>query len=165
MSYFSRNLNHHSKCRVRKEIFQTILTTIFWNFSIFYHRPDQPQVKRKVVATTTSLVYGFSHELPNNLRLRILGNKEILGKSLIWFEKGQVSLPEIKLWNSNQKSRHNQISKFSSPVKFYWISLFCFNYFVQDILSKKILALNWTESPANLNFLTFCISSKHFSNL
>ena len=107
MSYFSRNLNHHSKCRVRKEIFQTILTTIFWNFSIFYHRPDQPQVKRKVVATTTSLVYGFSHELPNDLRLRILGNKEMLGKSLIWFEKGQVPLPEIKLWNSNQKSRHN----------------------------------------------------------
>ena len=26
------------------------------------------------------------HELPNNLRPRILGNKEILGKSQIWVE-------------------------------------------------------------------------------
>ena len=39
------------------------------------------------------------HELPNNLRLRILGNKEKLGKPQIWVEtsKCPVSLPEIKL--------------------------------------------------------------------
>ena len=34
------------------------------------------------ISSKANLVY----ELPNNLRLRILGNKEILGKSQIWVE-------------------------------------------------------------------------------
>ena len=31
-------------------------------------------------------IYELPQELPNNLRLRILGNKKILGKSQIWVE-------------------------------------------------------------------------------
>ena len=34
MSSFSRNLNHHWKCREQKENFQTNLV-LFWNFTIF----------------------------------------------------------------------------------------------------------------------------------
>ena len=36
--------------------------------------------------SVANLVYELPHELPNDLRLRILGNKEILGKSQIWVE-------------------------------------------------------------------------------
>ena len=41
---------------------------------------DEPQVKRKVITDKANLVYEFSHELPNDLRVMILGNKKILGK-------------------------------------------------------------------------------------
>ena len=44
------------------------------------------QVKRTVVSSTANLGCEFPHELPNDLRLRILGNKEILEKSQIWVE-------------------------------------------------------------------------------
>ena len=44
------------------------------------------QVKRNVISSIANLVYELPHKLPNNLRLRILGNKEILGKSQIWME-------------------------------------------------------------------------------
>ena len=37
------------------------------------------------------MVYELPHELPNDLRLRILGNKVILGKSQYWVEKLEIS--------------------------------------------------------------------------
>ena len=36
---FSKNLNHHWKCREQKENFQAILV-MFWNFTIFQYRSD-----------------------------------------------------------------------------------------------------------------------------
>ena len=39
-----------------------------------------------LTTSTTKLVYELPDELPNNLRFRILENKEILGKSQIWVE-------------------------------------------------------------------------------
>ena len=42
--------------------------------------------KTKRVSSISNLVYELPHELPNDLRLRILGNKEILGKSQNWVE-------------------------------------------------------------------------------
>ena len=38
------------------------------------------------MSSVANLVYELPHELPNDLRLRILGNKEILGKSQILVE-------------------------------------------------------------------------------
>ena len=40
-----------------------------------------PQVKRSVIISYKYGIYKLPHELPNNLRLRILGNQEISGKS------------------------------------------------------------------------------------
>ena len=37
--------------------------------------------KTNVVSSIANLVYKLPHELPNELRVRILGNKEMLGKS------------------------------------------------------------------------------------
>ena len=48
----------------------TILIIIFWNFIIFKYRSDSPQVKRNFILSIAKL----PHELPNDLRLRILGN-------------------------------------------------------------------------------------------
>ena len=42
------------------------------------------QVKRNLISSTANFVYKLHHELPNDLRLRILGSYEILEKSQIW---------------------------------------------------------------------------------
>ena len=39
-----------------------------------------------MVSSIANLVNELPQELPNDLRLRILGNKEIHGKSQIWVE-------------------------------------------------------------------------------
>ena len=38
------------------------------------------------MSSIANLVYELIHELPNDLRLGILGNKKIFGKSQIWME-------------------------------------------------------------------------------
>ena len=57
------------------------MVIIFWNFAIFQYRPDEPKVKRNVISRKANLVYELPHALPNDLRLRVLGKKKILGKS------------------------------------------------------------------------------------
>ena len=47
---------------------------------------DSPQVKRNLIISIANLVHQLPQELPNDLRLRILGNKEILEKSQIWMD-------------------------------------------------------------------------------
>ena len=39
-----------------------------------------------MMSNIANLLYELPNELPNNVRLRILENKEILGKSQIWVE-------------------------------------------------------------------------------
>ena len=83
----------------------TILVIICWNFTVFWYRSASPQVKRNLISSIANLVYELPHELRNNVglrilaafstrggrarcqqkkkkRLRILGNWEILEKSL-----------------------------------------------------------------------------------
>ena len=60
----------------------TILVIIFWHFLIIWLRSESPQVKRYLISTITNLV----QELPQNLRLRISGNQEILEKCRMWVE-------------------------------------------------------------------------------
>ena len=42
--------------------------------------------KRNAISIIANLVYELPHKLPNDLRLRVLVNKKILGKSQIWGE-------------------------------------------------------------------------------
>ena len=67
---------------------------------MFYKIFLSPQVKRCTIITYKHGIYELPHELPNDLRLRVLGNKEISGKSQIWMETAycSVSPPEIDLW-------------------------------------------------------------------
>ena len=53
---------------------------------MFYQIFLLPQVKRCAIITYKHGIYELPHELPNNLRLRILGNLEILGKHLNFIE-------------------------------------------------------------------------------
>ena len=45
-----------------------------------------PQVKRCATVTYKNGIYELPHELPDDLRLRILGNYEISGKCLNFIE-------------------------------------------------------------------------------
>ena len=50
-----------------------IIFIILWEFLMFYQIFLSPQVKRYVIITFKHGIYKLSHELPNDLRLRILG--------------------------------------------------------------------------------------------
>ena len=47
---------------------------IFWDFLVFYQIFLSPQVKRWTISTYKHGIYELPKELPNDLRLRILGN-------------------------------------------------------------------------------------------
>ena len=52
----------------------TMSFIIFWDFSMFYQIFLSPQVKRWAIITYKYGIYELLHDLPNDLRLRILGN-------------------------------------------------------------------------------------------
>ena len=54
---------------------------LLWDFLMFYQIFLSPQVKRSAIISNKQGLYELSHELPNDLRLRILGMKEKSGKS------------------------------------------------------------------------------------
>ena len=56
------------------EISPTILVIIFWNFTIFQYISNSPKIKRNLICSIANLVYELPHELPNDLKLRILWN-------------------------------------------------------------------------------------------
>ena len=65
------------------------------------------------------------------IQVKILGYYEILEKSYVSKEtqsSDTVSFPEIKLWQQQSKNTQKQISNFSCPFLFYWISLLCFKH-------------------------------------
>ena len=53
-----------------------IMKIILWDFLMFYQIFLSPQVKRTAIISNRQGVYELLHELPDNLRLRILGSKE-----------------------------------------------------------------------------------------
>ena len=53
---------------------------------MFYQIFFPPQVERCPIITYKHGIYECPHELPNDLRLKILGNEEILGNSLNFTE-------------------------------------------------------------------------------
>ena len=145
-----------------------ILVIIFWNVAMFQYRSYQPQVKRNLISSISNLVYELPHELPNDLRLKILGNEEIFGKSEIaWRHSLVPSLPSRNETLAIAVKQHTKVDiriLFSCPV-FYWISLFYSKYFSQDCLSKQSFGLNLAQYSSNFNFMILCILSNHFSNL
>ena len=86
MSIFFRNSNLCWKCRDQKK---KISDNLVHNILELYNVLRQTRLttsKTKRVSSIANLVHVLHHELPNELRLRILGNQEILEKSQIWVE-------------------------------------------------------------------------------
>ena len=52
----------------------TIMDKIFSDFLILYQILFSPHVKRSVIISNKHDIYELPNELPNDLRLRILGN-------------------------------------------------------------------------------------------
>ena len=122
-----------------------------------------------MVFSIAILAYELPYELSNDLRLKMLGNQETLLNCLncLNFRGHLAECPashaEIKLSLQLSKKEKNLIPNCSCPAQFYWISLFCSQYFAQDYLSKKIFGLKLARSFLNFYFLIFCMLSKHLS--
>ena len=116
--------------------YSTILVIIFQNLTMFQYRPDSPQVKRNVISCIANLVYELPHELPNDLRLKTLGNKEILRKSQIWVQtqpSAQSPFQKLNFGNSSPKTRKSRYQTFLVLSSF--TGFLCF---VPNILSEIV---------------------------
>ena len=69
---FSSYKNHKNQ----NKILQTMSFTIFQDFSMFYQIFLSSQVKQWVIIIQKHRIYELPHEMRNNLRLRVLGNKQ-----------------------------------------------------------------------------------------
>ena len=89
-----------------------------------------------MISSIANLVYELPHELPNDLKLRMLGNKEILGKSQIWVEiKSSAQSPFQKL-NFGSSSKKTGKSRYQTFLVLF--SFTGFLNFVPNILPRIV---------------------------
>ena len=103
------------------------------------------------ISSIANLVYDLAHELPNDLRLKILRNQEILEKSQIWEEtkpSAQFLFKKFDFDNSNQKLRKNGYQNF-----LFLSNITGFLYFIRNILSEIVGQFGTTEHL--FPFITF----------
>ena len=85
----------------------TISFIIFWDFSMFYQIFLSPQVKQCAIITNKHGIYELPHKLPNDLRLRKLGNIRKLSKLHRTIAQCSVHLPKWKFcWRKLLKNRN-----------------------------------------------------------
>ena len=97
---------------------------------------ELPQVKRYLISSITNYVNELPHVLPNDLRLRILENQEILEKCQILVQtqpNAQPSFQKLNVNNSFQKTRKIRYYIFEVLSNFI-VSI----YFVPNILSRIV---------------------------
>ena len=125
-------------------------------------------MKRKVIINNKHSIYELPHDLPNDFRLRILGN----------FEKSGKSSNSIELQPSAQSSSQNEffvnISKqllkkrklrFSCSARFHIKTRVCLKLFVNGCLCKLFFASNLPQTPSNLIFFYNFCNSKAFGKV
>ena len=111
----------------------SILVTTFWDFLMFYQFFFSPQVKRSVIITNKHGIYELPLELPYDLRLRILGNYEISGKSKN--DNLVLSLPpKMKLLPILAENSLKIKMDFSHSVLFHMKTRVYLTYFVRDCI-------------------------------
>ena len=135
---------------------------------MFQYRSDQPQVKRNVIPSIANLVQELPHELPNDLRVRILGNIEILGKPQIWVEtqrSAQTPFQKLNFGVTAKKHTEVDIQLFLSFPDLLDFSIL----FQMSCLGLSEQTKFWSEPcPVSFKrhfFFIVCISSEHFSKL
>ena len=102
--------------------------------NILISRFDSLQVKRDLISSIINFVYELSHELPNDLRLGILGMRKY--RKISKLGEGNLvpsSLPEIKLWPYSKKLHKTRSQTFLFSSNFALISLLCFINFFREI--------------------------------
>ena len=118
----------------------TIIFIIFWDFLIFYQISLSPQVKRCVIITYKHGIYELPHELPNDLRLRILKNCKIWGKRLIFVEW----YPSVQSSFQNENFLYPSKNFLKKKLKFFRKALLqmkirvSLKYFVFDCFWKPV---------------------------
>ena len=117
----------------------TISFIILQDFTMFYQIFLSPQVKQWVIINYKHGIYKLPNKLPNDLRLRILGNQEILSQY-------QQKSPEK--WQLN----------FSCGALFHTKTRVSLRYFVTDCLQKPFFNSNSSQTPSNLFSLTILVS-------
>ena len=132
-----------------------ILGIIFWTFATFQKRFDTPQVKRYLISSIKSMV----HELPNDVRLRILENQIILEKCQNWVE----TQPGDSLRSRSQVLAIAIKNHANSDTKVLSSCLPCSKLFVQYCLCEQIFAYNSSQSRANFNILMLFTTLKPLS--
>ena len=111
----------------------TILAIIFKHFSIILLRSESPQVKRYLISSRRNLVQELPHQLPNDWRLRIVRNEEILENCQILVEtqpSAKSSFQKLNVDNSCQKTRKIRYYIFEVLSNFT-----VFFYFLPNILA------------------------------
>ena len=147
----------------------TILVVMFWNFNVLIQiRLTTSKMKHDIQYMVQKHGIRLAERLAKRLKtwdFRKEGNIRKISNLGGDIAQYPVSLTRIKLWQQQSKITQKYVPNFSCRVQFYCIPLFCSTYFVQDCLSKQNFNLNSARSPSNLNFLKFCMLSKHFSIL
>ena len=91
-----------------------------------------------MISRIVTLVY----ELPHELRLRILGNKEILGKCQIWVQtSAQSPFQKLNFGNSIQKTLKSRYQTFLVLSSFTGFLYFVPNFLSTIVWANKILVL------------------------
>ena len=102
---------------------------------MFYQVFSSPQLKRCAIVTYNNGIHHFPHELPNDLRISILENYEILEKSQNFIEgesSGHSSCQNENFVHSKKKKVSKQKINFSHSPLFHMKTKICLKYFVND---------------------------------
>ena len=115
-------------------------------FSIIF----SPQVKRSKIINNKYGIYELPHQLPNDLKLRILGNQEISSKS--------QNVLELKLCAQSSSQNDNfpsekQKLNFSISALFHMKTRVCPKYFVRDFVQISCLPV-YSMSMTNAEKIT-----------
>ena len=135
------------------------MVVIFSDFLIFYQIFCSPQVKQSVIICKKHGIYELSHELPNDFRLRILGNWKISIKS----QNFTGLQPSTQPFMQNElsmlpKTTEKQTFNFSRSVLFYMKTRVCLKYFVHHCLWKQVIVSELSQSSLNFICLTILVT-------
>ena len=128
---------------------QTIIFIIFWNFLMFYQIFLPPQVKRRVIIGNKHDICDLRHELPNNFRLNILGNKEKSGKS--------QNLVELQYSTQSPCKNENCFNTFQKLLKNRYLTSPVGHYLTWKLqFFSNILWMTDIKFAANVHFHVYC---------
>ena len=88
----------------REKKFMTIIVIIFWHFLIISLRSESLQVKRHLIYHIINLLHKLPQVLGDDLRLRILGNLEMLEKYQMLVETQPSAQSSFQILNVNSGS-------------------------------------------------------------